>query len=268
MEKMNRIESTFRKLKKSGGKALIPFVTAGYPDLKTTEKLVLVLEEAGADIVELGVPFSDPVADGPVIQMSSFEALKKGVNLKKILASVKTLRKKTQIPLAAMTYFNPILQYGPSRFVNDACAAGLDGLIIPDLPPEEETDFSKETTRKGLAMIQFISPTTPKDRARMLIRKAKGFIYFVSLAGVTGARRALPSDLKARLKETKKMAGAIPVCVGFGISSPQHVRELGPYCDGMIVGSAVIKKIKEGLSRKNSLSLVRSFMKSLKGSHV
>lgn len=265
---MNRIDRVFQKLKKQGRKALIPFVTAGYPDLGTTEKLVLAMEAAGADMIELGIPFSDPVADGPVIQMSSFEALKKGVNLKKILASVRRLRGKTQIPLVAMTYFNPVLQYGLSRFVCQACEAGLDGLIIPDLPPEEEKDFSAEAGQKGLALIQFIAPTTPPKRAQMLIRKARGFVYFVSLSGVTGTRQALPSDLKARLLETKKMAGSVPVCVGFGVSSAQHVRTLGPYCDGLIVGSAVIKKIRDGLARRNSISLVSAFIKNLRGGHV
>ncbi|MFA5038421.1 MAG: tryptophan synthase subunit alpha [Candidatus Omnitrophota bacterium] len=265
---MNRIESVFRKLKKQGRKALIPFVTAGYPDLGATEELVLAMERAGADLIELGIPFSDPVADGPVIQMSSFEALKTGTTLKKILDSVRRLRRKTQIPLLAMTYFNPVLQYGPDRFISQASRAGLDGVIIPDLPPEEEGDFLREAARQGLAVIFFVAPTTPADRARRLIRKARGFIYFVSLAGVTGVRQSLPADLKARLAETKKIAGSLPVCVGFGVSTARQVQELSPYCDGVIVGSAVVKKIKDGIPRRDYVARVSAFIGNLRGSHV
>ncbi|MFB3919258.1 MAG: tryptophan synthase subunit alpha [Candidatus Velamenicoccus archaeovorus] len=265
---MNRIDATFRKLKKRGRRALIPFVTAGYPGLGATEKIVLGLESAGADVVELGVPFSDPIADGPVIQMSSFEALKKGVTLKDVLGLVGRLRRRTQIPLVAMTYFNPVLQYGPRRFVTDALKAGLDGVIIPDLPPQEEKDFQAEARRKGLAVVLFISPTTPPARARTIAAQARGFIYFVSLAGVTGARRKLPPDLKARLAAAKRIAGETPVCVGFGVSSPKQVRELGRYCDGVIVGSAVVNKIREGLRLKDYAARTAAFVRSLKGTHV
>ncbi len=247
---------------------MIPFVTAGYPGLAATEKIVLGLEAAGADVIELGVPFSDPIADGPVIQMSSFEALKKGVTLKDVLGMVRRLRRRTQVPLVAMTYFNPVLQYGPRRFVGDALTAGLDGVIIPDLPPQEEKDFQAEARRKGFAVVLFISPTTPPARARAIAKRAKGFIYFVSLAGVTGARRKLPADLKARLTATKRIAGRTPVCVGFGVSSPKQVRELGPYCDGVIVGSAVVNKIREGLRSKDYVAKVAAFIRNLKGEHV
>jgi tryptophan synthase alpha chain len=262
---MNRIDAKFKHLKARKQKALIPFVTAGYPGLAATEKIVLGLEAAGADLIELGVPFSDPIADGPVIQMSSFEALKKGVALKNVLGLVRRLRRRTQVPLVAMTYFNPVLQYGLRRFVDDALEAGLDGVIIPDLPPQEEKDFQAEAYRKGLAVVLFISPTTPPARARAIARKARGFIYFVSLAGVTGARRKLPADLRARLAATKRIAGRTPVCVGFGVSSPGQVRELGPYCDGVIVGSAVVNKIREGLRSKDYAARAAAFVRNLKG---
>jgi tryptophan synthase alpha chain len=265
---MNRIDAAFRKLRKTGRRALIPFVTAGYPGLTATEKIVLGLESAGADVIELGVPFSDPIADGPVIQMSSFEALKKGVTLRNVLALVRRLRRRTQVPLVAMTYFNPVLQYGLGRFVADALKAGLDGVIIPDLPPQEERDFLAEARRKGLAVVLFISPTTPPARARVIAAQARGFIYFVSLAGVTGAQRKLPPDLRARLAAAKRIAGKTPVCVGFGVSSPKQVRELGRYCDGVIVGSAVVNKIREGLPSKDYVGRVMTFVKALKGSRV
>lgn len=254
---MNRIELKFRQLRALKKKALIPFVTAGYPDLATTEKLVLAMEEAGADLIELGVPFSDPVADGPVIQMSSFEALKKGVNLKKILLLVRRLRSKTQVPLALMTYFNPVLQYGLKKFVADVCSAGVDGLIIPDLPWRQEEAFMMDCRRSGLDVVLFISPTTPKKTARFIISKARGFIYFVSLSGVTGQRQKLPSDLKARLKEIKDISGNVPVCVGFGVSNAGQVREICHNCDGVIVGSAIIRKIAEAIAEAKAKDIVK-----------
>jgi tryptophan synthase alpha chain len=262
---MNRIDKKFKQLKKENKKAFIPFLTAGYPDLITTERLVLAFEKNGADIIELGVPFSDPVADGPVIQMSSHEALQKGVTLTKILASVARLRSLTQIPLVAMSYFNPILQYGPSRFIKDALKAGLDAVIIPDLPIEEEKVFSKEAISKGLYLIRFITPTTVSARARLIARKSKGFIYFVSLTGVTGTRQSLPPELRSQLTHVKKIVGSIPVCAGFGVSTRQHVRFVSSLCDGVIVGSVLVKKISEHLKDPRLLSLVGSFVKELKG---
>jgi tryptophan synthase alpha chain len=197
--------------------------------------------------------------------MSSFEALKKGVTLRNVLDLVRRLRRRTQIPLVAMTYFNPVLQYGLGRFVADALQAGLDGVIIPDLPPQEEKDFLADARRKGLAVVLFISPTTPPARARAIAAQARGFIYFVSLAGVTGARRKLPPGLKARLAAVKRISGKMPVCVGFGVSSPKQVRELGRYGDGVIVGSAVVNKIREGLPSRDYVGRVMAFIKTLKG---
>ncbi len=253
---MNRIDKKFKELKAAGKKAFIAFLTAGYPDFDITERLVLEFEKRGADIIELGVPFSDPVADGPVIQQSSFEALKKGANLKKILSLVCRLRRKTEIPLAAMSYFNPILSYGTSRFITDAISAGLDAVIIPDLPPEEELIFRKEANRRGLAVILFMAPTTSRERAKSVARQAKGFIYFVSLAGVTGARRQLPRELAAQLREAKKISRGIPVCAGFGVSSREQVRFLSSYCDGVIVGSAIVKKITENIKNPRLIEAV------------
>lgn len=262
---MNRIDKKFKELRVEGKKAFIPFLTAGYPDLLTTERLVLEFEKNGADMIELGVPFSDPIADGPVIQMSSYEALKKGVSLRKVLGLVARLRKKTQIPLAAMSYYNPILSYGPARFVRDAVNKGLDAVIVPDLPPEEEVDFSKIAARHGLEIILFISPTTTLARSRWIAHQACGFIYFVSLTGVTGARKSLPQELKSQLSAVKKIAGKIPVCAGFGVSSLKQVRFVSSVCDGVIVGSAIIKKISENLSRPDLVKVVGSFVKRLKG---
>ncbi len=262
---MNRIDKKFKELKARGRKAFIPFLTAGYPDLSTTERLVLEFEKNGADIIELGVPFSDPIADGPVIQMSSYEALKKGVTLRKVLELVRRLRKRTQIPLAIMTYYNPILSYGPSRFVKDALKKGLDAVIIPDLPPEEEVEFSKTAAKQGLEIILFIAPTTTLARRRWIAKRSKGFIYFVSLTGVTGARSSLPVELRSQISSVKKIARKIPVCAGFGVSTPEQVKFVSSLCDGVIVGSALIKKISENLSRPGLVVSLGHFIKRLSG---
>ncbi|MFH0941098.1 MAG: tryptophan synthase subunit alpha [Candidatus Omnitrophota bacterium] len=262
---MNRIDKKFKELRKNRKKAFIAFLTAGYPDLSTTEKLVLEFEKNGADIIELGVPFSDPIADGPVIQMSSYAALKKGVTLKKILSSVSRLRRKSAIPLAAMSYFNPILHYGLSRFIKDAVKAGLDAVIVPDLPPEEENDFFKEALNAGLYVIRFIAPTTSRARARYITATARGFIYFVSLTGVTGARMSLQEGLRSQLSSVKKTAGFTPVCAGFGVSTPAQARLVSSMCDGVIVGSAIVKMISKHIGRPGLVSAAGAFVKKMKG---
>lgn len=261
---MGRIDKKFRELKAANKKAFVPFVTAGYPDFATTEKLVLEFEKNGADVIELGVPFSDPIADGPVIQKSSEEALKRGATLRKVLHLVARLRRATQMPLAAMSYFNPILSYGPLVFVRDAIRCGLDAVIVPDLPPEEEREFSEAAAQAGLDIIVFAAPTTPADRARVLIRAARGFVYFVSLTGVTGQRRDLPPDLRQRLVSFKKMAGALPVCAGFGVSTPAQVRYVASLCDGVIVGSAIIEQITKNMGRPDMVKRVGAFVGKLR----
>ncbi|HAJ57143.1 MAG TPA: tryptophan synthase subunit alpha [Candidatus Omnitrophica bacterium] len=262
---MNRIDSKFKELRAAGKKAFMPFLTAGYPSLPMTGKLILEFEKRGADVIELGIPFSDPIADGPVIQQSSYEAIKNGTTLKKVFGLVRRLREETQIPLAAMTYFNLILNYGPTRFIKDALAAGFDGVIIPDLPPEEEGEFSKEARKKGLKVILFMAPTTSRERAGFIARRAEGFIYFVSLTGVTGARRELPRELGFQLRAAKKAAGDIAVCAGFGVSTPQQVKAISAFCDGVIVGSAIVKKISESIDASDPVKAVGDFMARLKG---
>ncbi len=262
---VNRIDAKFRELKASGRGAFMPFLTVGYPDIATTSKLVLEFEKRGADIIELGIPFSDPIADGPVIQSSSYEAINRGTTLKKAIAMVAGLRKKTDIPLVAMTYFNLILNYGTSSFIRDCLKAGLDGVIIPDLPPEEEIDFSKEARRKGLRIIMFMAPTTSVSRRKLIAKKAAGFIYFVSLTGVTGMRKALPLELAEQLRIVKKAAGNIPVCAGFGVSTNKQATHILKFCDGVIIGSAIVKKISENLNKPDLVNIVGDFMERLKG---
>jgi tryptophan synthase alpha subunit len=224
------------------------FLTLGYPSVAATERLILSSEKAGVDIIELGFPFSDPLADGPTIQYSSEQAIKKNVTIKDAFELVRRLRKKgLKIPIVFFGYFNPVFSHGGKEFARDARNAGLDGLIIPDLPPEEELEFQKACRKQKLDFVQLVAPTTADKRAKMLVGKSQGFIYYVSLRGVTGARKALPSDLRAHLSKLKRMTSK-PVLAGFGISTPEQARAISCMSDGVIVGSAVIEHLKRGLS--------------------
>jgi tryptophan synthase alpha chain len=263
---MNRIDKKFIELKKKNKKAFIAFMTAGDPDLVTTEKLVLAFEKSGVDIVELGVPFSDPLADGPTIQAASQRALSKGVSLKRILNLVSQIRKKSQLPICLMTYYNPVFHFGEQAFVDQALKAGVDGVIIPDLPPEEASALIRASRKTRLATIFFLSPTTNKDRIKIVNQASRGFIYYVSIAGVTGARKILPKVLMQNLKSAKAKV-SIPLCVGFGISTQEQVRQLARVCDGVIVGSAIVKEIVKNHGRKDLVERVACFVRSL-SSHV
>lgn len=260
---MNRIEAKFRQLRKNNKKAFIAFITAGYPNLNVTKKLVLEFTKIGVDIIELGVPFSDPLADGAIIQESSQIALNNNVNIKKILNFVKSLRENTQIPICLMSYYNPIFCFGEERFVRTAHAYGVDGIIIPDLPPEEGSSFIRLADKFDLDTIFFLSPTSPLKRIKLVSQASKGFIYYVSLTGVTGPRQNLPLDLVNNFKVIKKFIRK-PICVGFGVSRPIQVRQIYKIADGVIVGSAIIKKIKENFNKKDLVKTVGRFVTSLK----
>lgn len=260
---MNRIDLKFKNLKKFKRKAFIAFITAGYPNLTTTEKLVYEFTDSGVDIVELGVPFSDPLADGPVIQESSYEALKKNTHLIDILKLVKKARKKTNLPICLMTYYNPIFCFGGQKFVEEAVKCGVDGVIIPDLPPDEGKDFIRLANKAGLHVICFVAPTTSRERLKFITNAARGFIYYVSLTGVTGARQQLPADLIKNLKLVKRNTKK-PVCVGFGVSTGSQVREVSKVADGVIVGSAIVKKIKENIGKPDLVNRVGKFVRSLR----
>lgn len=260
---MNRIEKRFRALKRKNKKAFIAFITAGYPNLKTTKKLILEFDRIGVDIVEIGVPFSDPLADGPVIQESSQAALRNKVTLSKILDLVKELRRHTDMPLALMSYYNPIFCFGEERFTGKAGASGVDGLIIPDLPPEESRGLVKSARKNKLDVVSFISPTTSRKRMKRIAGVSGGFIYYVSLTGVTGARAKLPLDLQKQISAIKKIT-AKPVCVGFGVSNASQVSRVYQIADGVIVGSAIIKKIKENLNKKDLIEKVSRFVRGLR----
>jgi len=260
---MNRIEKKFKVLKRKNKKAFIVFLTAGYPNLSITKRLILALDKIGVDIVEIGVPFSDPLADGPIIQESSQVALKNKVNLKQVLDLVKDLRRYTDIPLALMTYYNPVFCFGEASFIKRASAVGVDGLIVPDLPPEEAKTLMRLANKNRLDVISFISPTTSRLRMKQIARISRGFIYYVSLTGVTGPRAKLPLDLKKHIRAIKRITPR-PVCVGFGVSSCAQVRQICRIADGVIVGSAIIKTIKKNLNKKDLVKRVSRFICGLK----
>ena len=259
---MNRIERRFRDLRKHDKKAFIVFITAGYPNLAVTEKLILEFTRIGVDIIELGVPFTDPLADGAVIQEASGQALKNKVHLVDILRLVKRSRRFSDTPICLMTYYNPVFCFGEARFAREAKKSGVDGVIIPDLPPEEARTLVKYANKAKLDVICFISPTSTRERIKSIVKAARGFIYYVSLTGVTGARKNLPPDLAANLKKIKRYTSK-PVCVGFGVSGPFQVKQIQKFADGVIVGSAIVKKIKENKGRPDLIKRVSSFVKSL-----
>lgn len=242
---MNRIDRRFKELGRRGQKAFIAYITAGDPDLATTAKLVPALETAGVDIIELGIPFSDPLADGPVIQAASQRALRKGTDLKKVFAMVELIRIRTTIPIVFMTYFNPVLKYGLRRFVETCTEVGVDGVIIPDLPVDEAGELGALGKKAGLATIFLAAPTSTPDRLRRIARRSTGFIYYVSLTGVTGARRELPEEVWSQVARLKSMTDK-PVAVGFGVSDPAQARKVAAHADGVIVGSAIVRIVGEG----------------------
>ena len=239
---MTRIERVFRRLKAEGEKALIPFITAGDPDLAVTKALALTLAAKGADLLELGIPFSDPLADGPTIQAASNRAVQGGVHLQDVLQLAGELRRETEIPLILMGYYNPILQYGLEKTALEAAARGVDGFIIPDLPSEEAGPWRAAAKKAGVAAIFLAAPTSGAARIRHLGRLTRGFLYYVSVTGITGARTELPADLAAALKEVRALVKC-PLAVGFGISTPAQVAALAPYVDGVVVGSAIVARV-------------------------
>ncbi|NVM25377.1 MAG: tryptophan synthase subunit alpha [Desulfobacterales bacterium] len=259
---MNRIDLLFKRLKREGKKALIPFITAGDPDLGTTRDLVFALEECGAHIIELGVPFSDPLADGPVIQAASLRALRQGTDLKKILVLVEEIRRGTDIALILMTYYNPVYRFGLGELTLQASMAGVDGFIIPDLPPEEAAEWSGLARANNLDVIFLVAPNTPLSRARSVARKTSGFLYTVSVTGITGKRKGIPEGLADYLKMLRTVTDK-PLAVGFGISSASQVKEIGALCEGVIIGSALVDSLAHYGDKKDAFIHIRSFVSSL-----
>jgi len=239
---MTGIGMRFRKLKKQGKKAFIPYTMAGDPSLEKTKETVLLFEQCGADIVELGVPFSDPLADGPTIQRASERAIRNGVTLRQVIGLVKKIRQETRIPLVLMTYFNPVFRYGTGNFIKDSVHAGADGVIIPDLPPEEAEDVIKLSKEARLDTIFLLAPTSTNDRIRKVTRASSGFIYYVSITGITGSGLLLDGSMEALISQIRKYTKK-PVAAGFGISTPEDASAVSKIADGVIVGSAIVRRL-------------------------
>lgn len=238
---MSRIAAVFGK---PGHKALVPYITVGYPRLDSTLPAAGVLAAAGADILELGIPFSDPLADGATIQASSYRALQNGVNTRLCLDTAHSIRRQSDIPLVFMTYFNPVLNYGPDEFCRACAGAGIDGLIVPDLPPEEGEALAGTAASLGIDLIYLLSPASTAERIRIVAAKSRGYIYLVSVTGVTGARSTLPPSLTGFVQRVREVAHQ-PLCVGFGISGAEQARQVAAVADGVIVGSRLIQLMAE-----------------------
>ena len=260
---MSRIETTFKALQQRAETALIPFITAGDPDLPTTRRLVRVLEQSGADLIELGMPFSDPMADGPTIQASSERALAGGTTLEQVLELVAEIRRESQIPLVLMGYYNPIFRYGAERFCAAAAAAGVDALLLVDLPAEETEEIGPLLEHHGLALITLLAPTTLAERRRRLVATAQGYIYYVSMTGVTGAQPIAPTAISTVVSELQQ-SSPVPVAVGFGIATPADARAVGQFADGVVVGSALVKIVAEYGRSAELLPRVAEFIGALK----
>ncbi len=253
---MSRIEQVFKDLREAGRKALIPYIMAGDPSLEATKKFVSDLERSGADIIEIGVPFSDPLADGPTIQRASERSLQQGTTLKKVLALVKEIKQYCGIPLVLMTYFNPVFKLGVRRFIREAVGAGVDGVIIPDLIPEEAAELTGPAGQYGLDTVFLLAPTSTKDRISKVAGVSTGFIYYVSITGITGSRLSMGKAMRDTLNSIKK-ASEKPVAVGFGISNPQEAARVAGLADGVIIGSAIVKRIAEGRDIKRFVRSIR-----------
>lgn len=260
---MSRIEATLKNRLFVREKALIAYVMAGDPSIEATARIVLEIARAGADLIEIGVPFSDPIADGPTIQKAADRALKYNVSLSDVLHLVEDLRKQTQVPLILMSYCNPILAYGLSRFFKEAARVGVNGLIVPDLPPEEARDFLKLSRTGKIDMIFLVAPTTPDERLKKILKISRGFVYYVPLTGVTGSKLSGKEAVCRRVSELKTHTDR-PVAVGFGISTPEEAKEVAQVADGVIVGSALVKIIGGALDHPDYLSELSTFVSALK----
>lgn len=259
---MNRISTKFETLAASGRGGFIPFVSAGDPDLETSRRIVLMLAENGADIIELGVPFSDPMADGPTIQTSSQRALEQGVTLKHVLDMVTSLRAETDVPIVLFSYLNPLFRYGIERLAADASAAGVDGVLVTDAVDEEAAEIAALLGKKDLDLISLIAPTTTDERLEKIAERSSGFIYAVSRAGVTGARNESSRSAESLVGRVRKFT-KLPVAIGFGISTREQIEEVWRYADAAVVGSAIVAEIERASENGNTVESVRQFVRRL-----
>jgi tryptophan synthase alpha chain len=260
---MNRIENKFTSLRANNEKALIAYLTAGDPSLDITKKLIFALEEAGVNILEIGVPFSDPTADGPVIQAASQRSLKSGTTLNSVLKMITEVRKVSEIPIVLFGYFNPIFAYGVKKFALSARAAGVDGVLVVDLPHEEAKELRTYTDAAGIDFISLIAPTTGEDRLKKIAAKASGFLYYISITGITGTAAPKIEKIKSEVKNIRKITN-LPIAVGFGISQPEQARDIARFADGVVIGSAIVRLIDENKNNKNLLKIVSDYISELK----
>ena len=263
MRHPSRLDATFAGLRARGERALLPYFTAGDPSLADTRRLVLEAARRGADVIEVGVPFSDPLADGPVIQRAGARALAAGTTLARVLEMVAGVRHEVTTPLVLFTYYNPVLAFGLKAFARTAADAGVDGLMVPDLPIEESEPLEAEAEPAGLDVAHFVAPTSPPARVRAIARRSRGFVYVVSLTGVTGERRELPADLATQIR-TLRLVTTKPVCVGFGIATPAHVEAVGRLADGVAVGSAIVRLVEARAGSATLVAEVGDFIAALK----
>ena len=261
---MTRIDNKFQELRAANRKAFIPYITAGDPDLKTTAELILALDRAGADIIELGVPFSDPIADGPVIQRATERALVSRTSLRDILGLAAEVRKTSQVPMLLMSYYNPLFHYGLPKLARDAASAGFDGILATDLTVEESEPFVKAMAGSGLNTIFLVAPTSSPERIRKIAQASTGFLYAVSRTGVTGERQELSTELRDFLKALRCHT-PIPIAVGFGVSRPEHVQAVWQEADGAVVGSALVREIEQHAKNGNLTEKIAEFTRWLKG---
>ncbi len=262
---MSRIAESFGRLKREGRKAFIPYITAGDPDLATTESLLLALAEAGADVIELGVPFSDPMADGPVIQRASERALKNPIGVSEILPVVERTRRRSDVPILLFTYFNPLLQFSRDEAGEKLKRAGVDGVLVTDLIPEEAEDFVAEMRRAALDTVFLVAPTSTDERIKLIAGYSSGFIYVVARTGVTGVRESISAEVRG-LVERVRRCSSLPVAVGFGISKPAHVRDVWSYADGAVVGSRLVQEIEDNLNSPHLVDKVAQLARELRQS--
>ncbi len=260
---MGRIEARFAELRGRDERALVAFITSGDPDLATTELLLPAIAEAGADLIEIGVPFSDPLGDGPTIQRASERALRSGSSLRRTLELIGKLRPQLDVPLVLMGYANVFLAMGEQNFASTAREVGVDGIITVDLPPEEGAVLFDALERSSVDPILLASPTTSESRLEMLVERTRGFLYYVSLTGVTGARTQVAADLEQAVSNIRRIS-KVPVCVGFGISTPEQVGQVGRYADGVVVGSALVDRIEAADSTESAVAAASEFIAELK----
>ncbi len=259
----SRIEHRFAQIKTQNRAALIPFIMGYDPDAKTTASLLETLADSGADLIEIGMPFSDPMADGPVIQAAGNRALKAGATIAGILDIVRAFRtKNSDTPLILMGYFNPVYRYGMEAFCKDAVKAGIDGLILVDLPPEEEGEMRPYLDLSGLKLIRLIAPTSGDDRLKILSKSASGFVYYISITGITGAKTADAASLQSKLSHLREYT-SLPVAVGFGIKTAQQVQSFAPFSDAVVVGSALVDLISQQKNTADCLSAAKQFITGL-----